>query len=82
MEAISEFWGFWVFVVSAVFGVSAWLVRLESRGISNGKEIKRLWEVRREDLDASIRSRQDMDDKLGVISADIKLLLMQSGVNK
>jgi len=65
---------YWALVAGAVGGLT-WLVRLESRGIANEKEIKRLWEQRREDLHKAETSRKEMLDTLKEMRADIKKLL-------
>lgn len=72
-EAIKEFWFLIVAGVSAV----AWLIRLESRGIANAAEIKRLWHQRKEDMDAAKESRDRVDKRLDEIGADIKTLLRE-----
>ena len=57
----------------------AWLIRLESRSIENGKEIKRLWNQRREDLEASRQAREDTNAMLAEIRDDIKSLISKVG---
>ena len=71
MELIREYWG----VVVAVIGSIAWLVRLESRGLSNEREIKRLWLQRKEDMEHAQRNREDQNRLLDEIRQDIKKLL-------
>ena len=70
-DMIRTFWPIAVAVIAAI----AWLIRLESRGISNGIEIKRLWSQRKEDMDAAKDSRDRMDRRLDEIGSDIKTLL-------
>ena len=70
-DMIRTFWPITVAVIAAI----AWLIRLESRGISNGIEIKRLWSQRKEDMDAAKDSRDRMDRRLDEIGSDIKTLL-------
>jgi hypothetical protein len=59
----------------AFIGLIIWLVRLEARSIENGKEIKRLWHQRREDLEASRLAREDTNKMLAEIRDDIKDLI-------
>nr|WP_309504269.1 hypothetical protein [uncultured Roseovarius sp.] len=71
MEFVRDFWG----IIAAAMGAVAWLVRLESRGIANAAEVKRLWAQRKEDLQAAKDSRDRTDKRLDEISADIKTIL-------
>ena len=70
-DLIKDFWG--VFV--ALAGGVVWLARLESKGLANEREIKRLWETRRDDLDAAKEQRQEFKDMLTEIRLDVKTLL-------
>ena len=56
-----------------------WLIRLEGRSIENGKEIKRLWTQRKEDLEISRQSRDDTNKMLAEIRDDIKDLISKVG---
>lgn len=71
MEMLKEFWPMFVAFVAFL----AWLIRLEARSIENGKEIKRLWHQRREDLEASRLAREDTNKMLAEIRDDIKDLI-------
>ena len=75
MELIKDYWP----MVVTLFGFFAWLIRLESRSIENGKEIKRLWHQRREDLEASRLAREDTNKMLAEIQRDIKDLIARVG---
>jgi hypothetical protein len=68
---------YWAIVLGAV-GSIAWLVRLESRSLSNEKEIRRLWIQRKEDLANAQHSRDAQTKVLDEIRQDIKKLLSQS----
>jgi len=70
-ELINEFWG----VIAAALAGLVWLVRLESRGLANEREIKRLWEQRREDMEAAKEAREATNATLAEIRADVKALL-------
>ena len=74
-ETILKFWpialGFISFLV--------WLIRLESRSIENTKEIKRLWNQRKEDMEISRQSREDTNKMLAEIRDDIKALISKVG---
>ena len=70
-ELINEFWA----VIGAALAGLVWLVRLESRGLSNEREIKRLWEQRREDMAAAKEAREATNATLAEIRADVKALL-------
>ena len=71
MDIILSFWpiavGFVAFLV--------WLIRLEARSVENGKEIKRLWNQRKEDLEMSKQSREEVHKMLAEIRDDIKALI-------
>lgn len=71
MELLKAFWPIGVAFVAFL----AWLVRLEARSIENGKEIKRLWNQRREDLEMSRQARDETNRMLAEIRDDIKDLI-------
>lgn len=75
MEVIKAFWP----ITMAFVGLIVWLVRLESRSIENGKEIKRLWHQRREDLESSRLAREHTNKILEEIQRDIKALIGKVG---
>lgn len=74
-ELIKTLWP--VFVGFVAFLV--WLIRLESRSVENGREIKRLWDQRKEDMDLSRQSREDTNHMLAEIRDDIKALIARVG---
>jgi hypothetical protein len=69
---------YWPIAVSFV-AVVVWLVRLEAGSAENTKEIKRLWNQRREDMDAAQRSRSETNSMLAEIRDDIKALIARVG---
>jgi hypothetical protein len=75
MELIKTLWpvgvGFVAFLV--------WMIRLESKGLQNEREIKRLWNQRKEDLDAAREDRKRIHDILAEIQSDIKQLIGKVG---
>jgi len=75
MEFIKTLWpvgvGFVAFLV--------WMIRLESKGLQNEREIKRLWNQRKEDLDAAREDRKRIHDVLAEIQFDIKQLIGKVG---
>jgi hypothetical protein len=75
MDLVLTFWpiilGFVAFLV--------WLIRLEARSVENSKEIKRLWNQRREDMELSRQSREDTNKMLSEIRDDIKALISRVG---
>jgi methyl-accepting chemotaxis protein len=75
MEGLFAYWPVAVSLVAVV----VWLVRLEAGSAENTKEIKRLWNQRREDLEASQRSREETNKMLGEIRDDIKSLIARVG---
>ena len=75
MDLLIQFWP--VVLGFVAFGV--WLVRLEARAMDNTKEIKRLWNQRREDLEASKEAREDTNKMLAEIRDDIKALIAKVG---
>ena len=74
-ENILKFWP----ILIGFIGFLVWLIRLESRSIENTKEIKRLWNQRKEDLEASRQSREDTNRMLAEIRDDIKALIAKVG---
>jgi len=75
MDLVRTFWPVAVaFVASLV-----WLIRLEARSVENSREIKRLWNQRREDLEASRLSREETNKMLAEIRDDIKALIARVG---
>lgn len=74
-QTILEFWP----IILALVSFFVWLIRLESRSIENGKEIKRLWHQRKEDLEVSKQSREETNKMLAEIRDDIKALISQVG---
>ena len=75
MDLIRTFWP--IFVAFVAFLV--WLIRLEARSVENGKEIKRIWNQRKEDMQLSRQSREDTNKMLGEIRDDIKALIAKVG---
>jgi hypothetical protein len=75
MEGIFAYWPIGVSFVA----VTVWLVRLEAGSTENGKEIKRLWNQRKEDMDAAHRSRSETNAVLSEIRDDIKSLIARVG---
>ncbi len=75
MEIIKSFWPMAV----SFIGVVVWLVRLEAGSTENGKEIKRLWNQRKEDMEATQRSRNETNSMLAEIRDDIKALIAKVG---
>jgi hypothetical protein len=75
MDLVLTFWpiilGFVAFLV--------WLIRLEARSVENSKEIKRLWNQRKEDMELSRQSREDTNKMLAEIRDDIKELIGKVG---
>jgi hypothetical protein len=74
-ENILKFWPIFLGFV----GFLVWLIRLEARSVENTKEIKRLWNQRKEDLDASKAAREDTNAMLAEIRDDIKALIAKVG---
>jgi len=75
MELLVKFWP----VLAGFLTLIVWLIRLESRAMDNTREKKRLWNQRREDLEASNRSREDLNKMLAEIRDDIKALIAKVG---
>ena len=69
---------FWPVALGFV-GFLVWLIRLEARSVENTKEIKRLWNQRKEDIDAAKQAREDTNAMLKEIRDDIKNLISKSG---
>lgn len=74
-ENILKFWP----ILIGFIGFLVWLIRLESRSIENTKEIKRLWNQRKEDMEISRQSREDTNQMLAEIRDDIKALISKVG---
>jgi hypothetical protein len=75
MELVRTFWP----VVLAFVAFLVWLIRLEARSVENNKEIKRLWNQRKEDLEMSRQSREETNKMLAEIRDDIKALIARVG---
>ena len=74
-EAILKYWP----ILIGFVGFLVWLIRLESRSIENTREIKRLWNQRKEDMEISRQSREDTNRMLAEIRDDIKSLIAKVG---
>jgi len=74
-NTILEFWP----IILGFIGFLVWLVRLEARSVESTKEIKRLWNQRKEDLEVSRQSREDTNRMLSEIRDDIKSLIAKVG---
>ena len=74
-EAILKYWP----ILIGFVGFLVWLIRLESRSIENTREIKRLWNQRKEDMEISRQSREDTNRMLAEIRDDIKALISKVG---
>ena len=74
-ENVLKFWP----ILIGFIGFLAWLIRLESRSIENTREIKRLWNQRKEDMEISRQSREDTNRMLAEIRDDIKALIAKVG---
>ena len=74
-ETILKYWP----ILIGFIGFLVWLIRLESRSIENTKEIKRLWNQRKEDMEISRQSREDTNKMLAEIRDDIKALIAKVG---
>lgn len=75
MDLLRAFWP----IALGFIGFLVWLVRLEARSVENGKEIKRLWNQRREDLEMSKQARDETNAMLAEIRDDIKDLIGRIG---
>ena len=75
MEGIFAYWP----IAVSLTGVIVWLVRLEANSVENSKEIKRLWSQRKEDMEATQRSRNETNSMLAEIRDDIKALIAKVG---
>ena len=75
METVLQYWP----IMMGFVGFLVWLIRLEGRSVENTKEIKRLWNQRKEDLDASKEAREGTNKMLGEIRDDIKALIAKVG---
>lgn len=71
MIELMKFWPIVLFIVGAI----GWLLRLEARGINNSREIKRLWEVRKEDQRHNELQMSEIKADLTTIMSDIKRIL-------
>jgi len=70
-DLIIKYWG----IAGAAVGLIVWLIRLEARIVENTKEIKRLWNQRKEDMDLAKAAREDTNAMLAEIRDDIKALI-------
>jgi len=74
-ESILKFWP----IIVGFIGFLVWLIRLEARSVENTKEIKRLWNQRKEDMDLAKAAREDTNQMLAEIRDDIKALIAKVG---
>lgn len=74
-DTLLKFWP----VALGFVGFLVWLIRLEARSVENTKEIKRLWNQRKEDIDAAKQAREDTNAMLKEIRDDIKNLISKTG---
>lgn len=65
----------WYGLILVGLGAFAWFIRVESRGLANEREIKRLWAQRKEDLHSAEAARRETAEMLKEIRGDIKTLL-------
>jgi len=63
---------------SIVVAVTIWLIRLEAKALGNEKEIKRLWQQRKEDLEQARTARDETNKMLAEMRTDIKMILKHS----
>jgi hypothetical protein len=75
MDLILTFWP----IIGGFVAFLVWLIRLEARSVENNKEIKRLWNQRKEDLEAAKTARDETNKMLGEIRDDIKSLIARVG---
>lgn len=59
-------------IITFAIGVIVWFMRMEAKGMSNAKEIKRLWAVRDEDQRRIDQHTEDTNRKLDRISTDVR----------
>lgn len=74
-ESVLQYWP----IAVGFVGFLVWLIRLEGRSVENTKEIKRLWNQRKEDLEVSRLSREETNKMLSEIRTDIKTLMTKMG---
>lgn len=67
---------------SVVVAVAVWLIRLESKALSNEKEIKRLWQQRKEDLEHAQKARDETNKMLSEMRTDIKMILRNISIRE
>lgn len=83
-DIIKDFWQ----IIVGILGLSVWMIRLESRGLQNTREIERIWrsraadmearnEQRKEDMAAAKQQREELLAMLHEIQQDVKKLLGQ-----
>ena len=69
---------FWFLLVAAAGGL-VWMVRLEGGMLSNRRDIKRLEEQRKADMEEARGHRDKVDTRLDGIQADVKHIIMMLG---
>jgi len=62
-------------VGGAFVAAIVWLVRLEAKALGNEREIKRLWQQRKEDLEQAQAARDETNKMLAEMRTDIKMIL-------
>lgn len=70
-DFLREYWQ----AVIAFLGGIAWLLRLKGRGLNNEREIRRLWEQRKEDMQRIEKRDDEIKRMLEEMRTDIKALI-------
>ena len=66
----------------AVVAFLVWLIRLESKALGNEREIRRLWQQRKEDLEHAQKARDETNSMLSEMRTDIKMILQNFSLRK
>ena len=74
-DTILEYWA----ILMGFVGFVVWVIRLEGGSVENPTEIRRLWNQRREALEASKAAREAPNAMLAAIRDDIKALTAKVG---
>lgn len=69
---------FWAVIVGSV-GLVAWAIRLEAGMLSNRKDIRRIEEQRKEDLQRADRQQDKIDAKLDAMNSTLQKIWIALG---
>lgn len=71
MDLVQHWWP----LIAAGTSFIVWVVRMEGKMLTNAREIERLWQQRRDDMEAARTDRQELKDMLKDLSRKVDRLI-------